>query len=515
MTNASLLTLPTELVYYILNNLDTCFIIFSFRLVCKRFQAISEVYDQYELDLDSISEDCLKRIACIIQPEKIISLTVQNAWNQPSRIKEFFSIFEISRLTRLRSITLGNLDNGQDKSLLNHLTISNLVSFDICILEIHERDTLDFISKVVTQPTLNQLNSMKSQLDHSIVHLTMKSCSLKEYHLILQRLPRLRSIITGQLIMKKSDEPITSYSATIRYPQLMSLVIGDSSLSITDFEEVLSLTPSLGTLKLISYRKNLDSLLDGSVWTQLIQTKLPNLKIFQFFFSYTLERGHDAKDLDLIVNQFRTPFWLHENKWIIICDYFFQEKVIHFYTTPMCTIDFKQQLKSTKMPQLYSRILRFNSSSMDSDFQPIVHLMYAAYNVTKPKTIQRIYLEDNAIGKDGALHIAEWIKSNKVLTAISLGNNQIGSRGAKYISDALQDNMVICHIFLEENGIGDKGAQFLAKALRNKTTLASLQLANNQIGAKGAQYLSNILQNNVVTFNHFYHIREVNGSMLT
>ncbi|CAF0901661.1 unnamed protein product [Adineta steineri] len=367
MTNASLLTLPTELVYYILNNLDTCFIIFSFRLVCKRFQAISEVYDQYELDLDSISEDCLKRVACIIQPEKIISLTVQNAWNQPSRIKEFFSIFEISRLTRLRSITLGNLDNGQDKSLLNHLTISNLVSFDICILEIHERDTLDFISKVVTQPTLNQLNSMKSQLDHSIVHLTMKSCSLKEYHLILQRLPRLRSIITGQLIMKKSDEPITSYSATIRYPQLMSLVIGDNN-------------PFL-----------------------------------------------------LIITQ----------------------------------------------------------------------------------TIQRIYLEDNAIGKDGALHIAEWIKSNKVLTAISLGNNQIGSRGAKYISDALQDNMVICHIFLEENRIGDKGAQFLAKALRNKTTLASLQLANNQIGAKGAHYLSSILQNNVVTFNHFYHIREVNGSMLT
>jgi hypothetical protein len=56
----------------------------------------------------------------------------------------------------------------------------------------------------------------------------------------------------------------------------------------------------------------LDSILDGSDWADLIQTKLPDLKIFQIFFSYTLLQGNDAKDLDLLMDRFRTPFWLQE-----------------------------------------------------------------------------------------------------------------------------------------------------------------------------------------------------------
>ena len=182
----------------------------------------------------------------------------------------------------------------------------------------------------------------------SIVHLTMKSCSLKEYNFILQQLPCLRTIVTAQLIMQQSNELITSYSASTQYTQLMSLVIGNSSLSMTDFELVLSLTPSLVRLKLISSRVKLDSILDGSDWARLIQTKLPDLKTFQFLFSYHLQKGDDAKDLDLLVDRFRTPFWLHDKNWVITCDYVLQEKCIYFYTTPRCAIDGKQQLRSTK-----------------------------------------------------------------------------------------------------------------------------------------------------------------------
>ena len=346
MTNASLLTLPTELLFHILNHLDTCFILCSVRPVCQRLYAISAIYDQYELDVDSMSESDLKRISRLIKPENITSLILNNRSDRSTQVNSFFSRFEIGRMTRLRSITLVKLRRWGEYELLNQLVISDLVSLNIDTNGIDANRALAFLSKVMTQPTLCKVNLMGSDYritemswlnSFSIVHLTMKSCSLKEYNFILQRLPRLRTIVTAQFITQKSNELITSYSASTQYTQLMSLAIGNSSLSMIDFELVLSLTPSLVRLKLISSRVRLDSILDGSDWARLIQTKLPDLKTFQFLFSYNLQKEDDAKDLDLLVDRFRTPFWLHDKKWIITCDYVLQEKCIYFYTTPRCT----------------------------------------------------------------------------------------------------------------------------------------------------------------------------------
>ena len=232
MANASLLSLPTELVFHILKHLDTCFVIFSVRRVCRRLYAISSIYDQYELDLDSMSESCLKRISRIIQPEHITSLILDNRSNTSTQINIFFSRFEINRMTRLRSITLGKLSKWRDYELLNQLVISDLVSVSLNIDThgIYANHALSFLSKVMTQPTLCKLNLMES--DHriiemswlnsfSIVHLTMKLCSLKEYDTILQRLPRLQTIVIEQLIMKQSNELRGGGVATPQLPLLM------------------------------------------------------------------------------------------------------------------------------------------------------------------------------------------------------------------------------------------------------------------------------------------------------
>ena len=406
MTNASLLTLPTELLFHILNHLDACFIIFSVRPVCQRLYAISAIYDQYELDLDSIPESYLGRISRIVQPENITSLILNSRSDRSTQVKLVFSRFEISRMTRLRSITLGKLSQWIDYELLNQLVISDLVSLNIDTHGIYANRALAFLSKVMTQPTLCKLNLMESDYrieemswlnSFSIVHLTLKSCSLKEYNTILQRLPRLRTIVMAQLIMQRSNELITSYSASTQYTQLMSLVIGNSSLSMNDFELVLSLTPSLVRLKLISYRVKLDSILDGSDWERLIQIKLPDLKTFQFFFSYNLQKGDDAKDLDLLVDRFRTPFWLHDKKWIITCDYVLQKKCIYFYTTPRCTKDVKQQLQSTNTFQPSSLKIRFNAALIDRDFHPVVHLMYATDDITESTVCTKIFSSEQSL----------------------------------------------------------------------------------------------------------------------
>ncbi|UJR34711.1 hypothetical protein I4U23_027488, partial [Adineta vaga] len=355
MTNASLFTLPSELFDLIFKHLDTLSITLSFRHVCKRFYEITDEYNQYELDLNSISNLYLKRILRLIKPENITSIIFDGESNRSSGIQLLFSLIDISRLTRIRSITLDLITNSKDYELLNRLVLSNLNSLSIHTRGLYQSDSLAFLSKVMTQGTLNQLYLIKAEFItknipwpnlYTIKHLTIKSCSLTEYHLILQGLTQLRRLVTGQFIMDKY-EPLSS--TCTHYRQLMSLTIGNSSLSMTDFELVLSFTPSLLQLKLLSYRSKLDSIINGSDWTHLIQNKLSDLKTFQFYFSYNLKQTDDIKHLDLIINQFRTSFWLQEKKWIITCDYVLESKMVNFYTTPLRTMDFEECSLSNKI----------------------------------------------------------------------------------------------------------------------------------------------------------------------
>ena len=72
MAVASLDTLPVELVYHILGDLDAETIFFSFRKVCKLFYTIVNTYNRYELDLSSISKIDFHRVCRVIRPENII-----------------------------------------------------------------------------------------------------------------------------------------------------------------------------------------------------------------------------------------------------------------------------------------------------------------------------------------------------------------------------------------------------------------------------------------------------------
>jgi hypothetical protein len=198
--------------------------------------------------------------------------------------------------------------------------------------------------------------------------------------------------------MDQSNAIITSSFGFTQYPQLMSLMIGNSSLSMTDFQELLSLTPSLVRLKLISYRSSLDSILNGSDWAHLIQTKLSDLKTFQIFFSYTLRHGNDVKDLDLLIDRFRTPFWLQEKKWIITCDYVLKQNLINFYTTQICNKDFQEQSQSVKTKyQSLSFIIRFKLLSMDNEFHPTVRLIYGNDDITESQVCRKTLMRKQSL----------------------------------------------------------------------------------------------------------------------
>ncbi|CAF5058329.1 unnamed protein product, partial [Rotaria magnacalcarata] len=388
MADASLLALPVELIHRILNNLDACSIIFSVRKVCKRFYEIVNLYDQYELNFDSMSESCLKIISRFIQPEKITSLVLRNMWYESEKIKIFLSFFDTSQLIRIQSITLGLSNQASDSQLLQHLNISNLVSLNIHSTSNRPGKELNFISKVMVQSHFRKLCLAESHYNImripwpdrcTITFLTIKSCSLEEYNFLLQHLAYLRTFITTKFITDTSNQLNSLPSVSAYYSQLMSLMILNSSLSITEFESILSLTPSLVKLKLISYRSNFDSITNGSDWEYLIRNTLSSLRTFEFFFSYTLRKGTDTEDLTLMIDRFRTSFWLQEKKWIITCDYFLTRNIINLYTTPTCPKDFEKKMEPIKwMYGSLPCIIRFKSLPIDDKFNSNIHLVRGA-----------------------------------------------------------------------------------------------------------------------------------------
>ncbi|CAF4572248.1 unnamed protein product, partial [Rotaria magnacalcarata] len=57
--------------------------------------------------------------------------------------------------------------------------------------------------------------------------------------------------------------------------------------------------------------------------------------------------------------------------------------------------------------------------------------------------------------------------NKKTLTSISLRDNQIGINGAKCFSNGLKENSTIRNIDLENNGIGEDGAIRIAEVIES------------------------------------------------
>merc|ERR1712096_569572 len=70
------------------------------------------------------------------------------------------------------------------------------------------------------------------------------------------------------------------------------------------------------------------------------------------------------------------------------------------------------------------------------------------------------------IGWQGAVALAEALKTNTTVQTIDLGSNRIGPEGAVALAEALKTNTTVQKIDLGSNSIGPEGAVALAEALK-------------------------------------------------
>ncbi|CAF5167929.1 unnamed protein product, partial [Rotaria magnacalcarata] len=336
----SLLTLPTEIVYRILDHLNIYSTLISLRRVCKRLHTITDTYDRYELDLSSIPESKIKLIASIIRPENIISLILTQNTSRKTIFDLFFLHFKIHEFPQLRSLTLSGVTANDFNRILQALATCRLSSLSIHVCGKWNHEIGTFAKSAVTRFDLRKLILKYSEdligniswpYNCNLNYLSLEKCTYSQYQMILGNLPYLKTLIIRDCIIRDHNEMIVTF-----YSHLSSLTINDCHLSINDIEFLLAQTPSLVYLKLGSRREVFDSIFDGSSWEKFIIANISSLKKFEFLFSYTLKNNNAMPNINSHIDSFRTPFWLNEKRWFVICDYNMQQKIINLYTTPIC-----------------------------------------------------------------------------------------------------------------------------------------------------------------------------------
>lgn len=102
--------------------------------------------------------------------------------------------------------------------------------------------------------------------------------------------------------------------------------------------------------------------------------------------------------------------------------------------------------------------------------------------------IAALHLDSNAIGDQGACHIAAAIITHPgVLTSLSLAANQIGNSGAEALGRLVAQSSRLEALELKHNVIHDNGLEQLASGLRQNRSLKRLSLEGNLFSSNGAK----------------------------
>ena len=351
MSERSLLDLPVETLHHIFDYLHIKTIFCSLRCTCIQLYAAVQSYKNFQLDLTaSTSTAQFEYISQLFHPECITGLVFFAENSQHSnRAKLFFANFPVYQFTRLRSIALFNIRIDDLNEFLQCAFVLPVTSLSIHSSNPYFQRPLPCLTSLINHGNLRKLQIINIHYallpllwsTHcKLTHLAILRCTFDELFTILERCPFLRSFVLQDCSMYNADVP--NFPS---YPQLTSLHITDAYLTWKSLRHLLSSTPSLVDLKVVSRVRYLDATSESFSWEELIQTLLPSLTRFHFFFRYDIRRFSDNyTSLHSIIKQFRSPFWLEDKQWFVTCDFVLKSSTaseIMLYTIPLPVYDAK------------------------------------------------------------------------------------------------------------------------------------------------------------------------------
>ena len=355
-SKASLLTLPTEILHQIFNDLDTSTLIWSVRNVCRRLRVATVSYNQYTLDVTSMCISDLRRLLVVIRPENVTTLIFCGHYERTCRqIDGLCSPINIDPFDRLRSLTVMNTNGTRLCEFLRHARRCSLTSLVLrncwSYGPVGEgREIVEHFSSIVAQPTLVRLKLVdgypSSLIDPrewlSLSKLRLLSITwsprLPILSTILDRLPDLETLVLDEtLIITESTGAFSNENFFTIYPRLTSLTMFNLRSLRSCVDSFLSHTPSLVHLKITDCHP---SIFDESRFEEWIRSKLLALNKFEFHTVYRPDR-FDQETVEALLNRvvapFRTPFWTEEKRWLVIGTWHSNNEYIEIYTPLVST----------------------------------------------------------------------------------------------------------------------------------------------------------------------------------
>ena len=349
--------LPVELIYHILDRLDTNTILISLYNVCKRLNSILQNYDQYELNFKSISKPYFHQICALIRPEQIISLTLSDGKDTVGLVKLFLEKFRIDSFQRLRSLTLLNIDDNEQMiriflSITDQLQILTIENSQ----EIYDETVIDILMTMIGKRSLRKLSlDLESNRISNASILWPMECFLHEIKLVgVCNITLFRNILLSAPNLSKfqaydldfDDEWIIDDDEEEHESVQMLPIINASNLTSlsliyarNEMEKLEWFLPQLTRLKSLKYLNIYDfhfesiddsdySLFDGERWEKL----LDHCNRFELILTIHIDDDEDDSwNIHHCFGTFQTNFWKEKN-WNITLEQY--EKLLLIYSLP-------------------------------------------------------------------------------------------------------------------------------------------------------------------------------------
>ncbi|CAF1102865.1 unnamed protein product [Adineta steineri] len=182
----------------------------------------------------------MRAISHLIKPENVISLIICNDWPTRNQIQSFNSLFDINQFSKLRSLTLYEINNQDLKYILEHVNTNHPISLSIKSCEREYANVWTLVSSARVQCYVQTLSVRN--IDYQMQHITwsgqwilnylaIQDCTYNEYLVILQQLPSLRTLVMRNCSFKYLNNT-PSLSLTSHFDsRLTSLTVTDNYIS--------------------------------------------------------------------------------------------------------------------------------------------------------------------------------------------------------------------------------------------------------------------------------------------
>ncbi|CAF1194459.1 unnamed protein product [Rotaria sordida] len=346
-------SLANELILELFEFFNAIQLLRAFHGLNSRFDTLLDVHFRaYSLDFRSVSKHdfdifCQQQLPSLI--DRVASICLSDDDETPNLPDHFLSYnLTINIFTNLRSLALYGLHSTitVQKFILDCRKLPCLTHLKVtdCRFKV-QKEFIRFINTVwhltklihchfdnIFESTIRFIEPKEPSLSIEHFSITNTTCQLNGLTRLLKQTPHLRRLYVS--IAPNDDNDDERMQVIHSSITTMTLLFHHSIEKMTNF---LKIIPNL--LRLTIDTTNI--YLNGQQWQQIIVNQLQKLKIFRFrmIFSFPVNNSDNnnniEKQIDLLLDTFRTPFWLDEHHWFVRCDWNPQTiDNISLYTVP-------------------------------------------------------------------------------------------------------------------------------------------------------------------------------------